>query len=84
MFSEGLGKCSKIKTTFELKDNAVPVFKPKRSVPFAALESINKELDRFKNLGVISPVDYSEWSALTVYGKKKNSMIKICADYFMG
>ena len=41
-FSEGLGKCSKIKATFELKDNAVPVFKLKRSVPFAALESINK------------------------------------------
>ena len=66
MFSEGLGKCSKIKVTFELKVNVVPVFKPKHSVPFAALESINKELNRLENLGVILPVDYSEWSELMV------------------
>ena len=60
VFSEGLGKCSKIKATFELKDNAAPFFKPKHRVPFAALESINKELDRLEKLGGISPVDYSE------------------------
>ena len=32
------------------------IFKPKCSVYFAALESINKELDRLENLGMISPV----------------------------
>ena len=51
---------SKIKATFEIKDNAVPFFKPKCSVPFAALESINKELDRVENFGVISPVAYND------------------------
>ena len=32
VFSVGLGRCSKIKATFELKDNAVPIFKPIHSV----------------------------------------------------
>ena len=65
-------------------DYAVPVFKPKRCVPFAARKSINNELDRLENLGVISPVDYSDWIAPTVYVKKKNSKIRACADYATG
>ena len=69
VFSEHLGKCSKIKAIFELK--------PKDSAPFAALESINKELDRLVNLGVISSVDSSEWSALTVYMQKKKKNVRI-------
>ena len=84
MFSEGLGKCSKIKATFQFIDNAVPVFKPKHIVFFAALESISKELNRLENLGVISPVDYSEWSAPMMYVKKKNGKIRVFVDYSIG
>ena len=54
------------KATFELKDNAVPIFKPKRSGLFAALKSIDKELDRLEIFELISPMDNSERSAPTV------------------
>ena len=43
-FSEGHGTCTKAKAKFEVKGNATPVFRPKRSVPFAAIDPINKEL----------------------------------------
>ena len=43
MFSVGLGKYILAKTIFQLKENAVPLFKSKRSVPFVALEPINKK-----------------------------------------
>ena len=33
-FSEGLGICTKAKAKLEVKENATPVFRPKRSVPF--------------------------------------------------
>ena len=46
VFSEGLGKCVKTKVKFELKENVKPVFKPNRKVPFAALQPVNKELER--------------------------------------
>ena len=36
VFSAGLGKCTKIKAKFELKDNTRPIFRKKRNVPFAA------------------------------------------------
>lgn len=46
VFSKGLGKCTMAKAVFQLKENVVPVFKPKCSVSFAVVEPINKELDR--------------------------------------
>lgn len=45
---------------FSLKKNVVPVYKPKRGVSFAVVESIKKTLDSLENLGVISPTDSSE------------------------
>ena len=29
-------------------------------------------------------MDYSDWSAPTVYMKMKRNKIRVCADYFMG
>ena len=71
VFSAGLGKCTKIKAKFELKENIRPIFRKKRNVPFAATEEINKELDRLVNMDVLSKVEFSEWVAPTVYIRKK-------------
>ena len=38
VFSEKLGCCTKMKAKFELLDEVKPVFKKKRSVPFASME----------------------------------------------
>ena len=58
VFSAGLGKCTKIKAKFELKENTCPVFRKKRNVPFAATEEINKDLDRLVNMGILSKVEF--------------------------
>lgn len=84
VFSEGLGCCTKTEVKFELKDEAKPVFKPKRKVPYSALETIEKELKRLQDIGVIEKVDYSEWASPTVYVKKKNNKIRVCADFSTG
>ena len=36
VFLAGLGKCTKIKAKFELKENTRPIFRKKRNVPLAA------------------------------------------------
>ena len=38
VFSAGLGKCTKIKAKFELKENTRPIFRKKRNVPFTATD----------------------------------------------
>lgn len=49
-----------------------PVFKKKkkkRNVPFASMEKINEELERFVKTGI--KVKFSQWATLIVYVKKK-------------
>ena len=67
-----------------MKDGAQLVFKKKRNVPFAALEKINKELDRLKQTGILSRRDFSEWAAPTVHVKKKSNQIRTYADFSTG
>ena len=83
-FSGGIRKCSKLKAKLKVKDGAQPIFKKKRSVSFAALEKINKELDRLEQAGIKSKTDFSEWAAPMVHVKKKSNQIRICADFSTG
>ena len=71
IFLEGLGFCSKVKAKFEVKENVMSVFRPKKPVPYASVEIIDKELGRQEKLGVIEKIDYSPWAAPVVYEKKK-------------
>ena len=70
VFSAGLGKCTIIKAKFELKENARPIFRKKRKMPFAPTEKINQELDRLVNTGIFFGVEFSKWAAPTVYIRK--------------
>ena len=60
VFSADLGKCTKIKAKFELKENTRPVFRKMQNVPFAATEEINQELDQLVNVGVLLKVEFSD------------------------
>ena len=58
VFSAGLGKCTKVKAKFELKENTHPIFRKKRNVPFTATEEMNKELNRLVNMAY-----YRKWNS---------------------
>ena len=60
IFSEGL----------EVKENVMPVFRPKRAVPSVSVEIGDKELERLEKLGIIEKTDYCPWAAPAVYVKK--------------
>ena len=60
VFSACLGKFTKIKAKFKLKENTRPIFRMKQNVPFTATEEINKELDRLVNMGILSKVQFSD------------------------
>ncbi|CAH8585986.1 unnamed protein product [Schistosoma intercalatum] len=84
VFREGLGECTKAKALLTLKPAAVPVFRPRRPVPYAALPVVEQELERLQKLGVIEPVNFSEWAAPIVVVKKTNGSVRLCADYSTG
>ncbi|VDO23366.1 unnamed protein product [Haemonchus placei] len=70
VFSEGLGLCTKEKADLVLPPNIRPVFRCSRSVAYAALGSVENELNRLHEMGIITPVSHSEWTAPIVCVKK--------------
>ncbi|XP_029638058.1 uncharacterized protein K02A2.6-like [Octopus sinensis] len=67
---------------FQIKEHAIPVFKPKRMVSFAAIKHVNGELDRLEEIGVIQKVEHAKWAMVCI--KKTNNKIRVCADFSTG
>ncbi|XP_062709595.1 uncharacterized protein K02A2.6-like [Aedes albopictus] len=84
VFQDTLGHCQKAQVSLHLKPDARPVFRPKRPVPYNAIPLVDAELERLQQLGIISPVEYSDWAAPIVAVRKPGGKIRICADYSTG
>ncbi|CAH8550749.1 unnamed protein product [Dicrocoelium dendriticum] len=84
VFQTTLGHCTKFKASLTLRPGTTPVFRPKRPVPYAAIQPLEQELDRLQQAGVITPVNYSAWAAPIVVVKKPNKQLRICADFSTG
>ncbi|VDP40373.1 unnamed protein product [Schistosoma curassoni] len=84
VFKEGLGECTKVNALLTLKPAATPVFRPKRPVPYAALPIVEQELQWIQEMGVIEPVNFSNWAAPIVVVKKSDGSVRLCADYSIG
>ncbi|XP_055522647.1 uncharacterized protein K02A2.6-like [Wyeomyia smithii] len=84
VFDNSLGHCTKTMVKLFLKPNAKPVFCSKRPVPFNTISLIDEELTRLQSLGIITPIDFSEWAAPIVAVRKLNGKVRICADYSTG
>ncbi|XP_041767811.1 uncharacterized protein K02A2.6-like [Anopheles merus] len=82
--NDSLGHCRKLKVKLFLKPNAKPIFCPKRPVPFNTIPLVDAELTRLQSLGILEPVDFSEWAAPIVAVRKPNGRVRICADYSTG
>jgi transposase InsO family protein len=84
VFQEGLGRCTMSKATLKLKEGATPVYRRARPVPYASLPTVEQELDRLLDLGVIKPVKHAEWAAPVMIVKKPDGSTRLCVDYSTG
>ncbi|XP_055605736.1 uncharacterized protein K02A2.6-like [Uranotaenia lowii] len=87
VFANSLGHCTKSGVKLFLKPDARPVFKHKRQVSLMSIPKVEEELDRLENLGIISPVDFSQWAAPIVVvkqagGKPHNYPLPVPGDIF--
>lgn len=67
--------------SLKLKENTVPKFFKPRPLPFAIKEKVEKEILNLVELGVLEPIEYSEWGTPIVAVLKKNGQVRICGDY---
>lgn len=80
-FSDKLGLFNKFKVSLQLKQDVKPVFFKARPIAFALRNRLDKELDRLVALGILKPVDHSEYASPIVPVLKNNGSVRICADY---
>lgn len=81
VFSDELGTFKKYKIRLNLRQDAKPIFFKPRPIAFALRNKIDKELDRLVSIGILKPVEYSEYASPIVPVLKRDGSIRLCADY---
>ncbi|KRY80968.1 Uncharacterized protein T4D_5874 [Trichinella pseudospiralis] len=66
VFEDGLGHCTKVEAHVVQKDGFVPVFRKPFPLAFAIHDAVGKELERYVDMGVLTPTDSSVWAATIV------------------
>ena len=81
VFSDELGLFTKYRVKLQLKENAKPFFFKARPIAFALRDKINDELDRLVRIGVLKPVQHSDYASPIVPILKRDGSIRLCVDY---
>ena len=81
VFDGSLGCLKDTKVTLHVNDKVKPKFLKPRPVPFLLREKVEKELDRLQSLGIITPVQQSEWAAPIVPVPKQDGTVRLCGDF---
>lgn len=64
-----------------MKENITPVFCKPKPIPYAMREKVEHELNCLVDMGVLKPVESSEWATTIVPIPKSNGQLRLCGDY---
>ena len=81
VFKEGLGELRGVEAKIHLDKGVQPLFHKARPVPFAFRKMFEEELERLQTLGIIKPIQFSEWAAPVVPVMKRDGRVRLCGDY---
>ena len=81
LFEEGEGRITDIKAHITLKEQAKPVFRRARPVPYALKKPLEDKLDALEREGILIKVDHSSWASPVVLVPKPDKSIRMCGDY---
>ena len=78
-----LGCLKGAKVNLIVDDKVKPKFYKPRTVPLMLKDRVEQELSRLEQLaiGIISPVQHSQWAAPIVPVVKKDGSVRICGDF---
>jgi hypothetical protein len=75
VFKEELGTMRGVAATIYVENGCRPRYFRPRSIPYALRPRVEEELDRLQRMGVIEPVQFSDWAAPIVPMLKKDGSI---------
>lgn len=81
VFKDDLGEIQGATATLNVDSSKPPRFYKARPVPYSLRTKVEAELTRLQDMGVISPVQFSDWAAPIVPVVKRDGKIRICGDY---
>ena len=83
VFSEELGTMKGQNATIELVSDAKPCYYHKaRTIPYAYRQKVEEELDRLVAVGILEPIESSDWAAPIVpVIKSDKKSVRICGDF---
>lgn len=81
VFSPELGTLKGVKAKLTVKEGAQPKFLKARPVPFSLRPAVEREIDRLVDIGVLTPVERSEYATPIVVVPKKDGTVRICGDF---
>ena len=81
MFSDSLGLLQDATAKLYVNTDAAPKFFRARPVPYQLKDKIEVKFRRLQDLGIITPVQHSEWAAPIVPIMKRDGSMCLCGDY---
>ena len=81
VFEERLGQLADVKASLKLKENAAPVFRRARPVPYALQDEVDKEPKKWEDAGIAEKIEYSDWGTPLVVVPKPGGGVRLCGDY---
>ena len=81
IFKPELGTVKGVTANLHLKDNVKPVFQKARPVPYLLRPTVEKELKKMEDEGIIEPVEVSNWATPIVCVPKTDGSVRVCGDY---
>ena len=80
VFEDCIGKLVGMKAKLTLKPDATPRFVKARPVPYTMRPQIERELEKLRQVGVLSPVTWSECATPIVAVQKSDGGVRLCGD----
>ncbi|XP_047994994.1 uncharacterized protein K02A2.6-like isoform X2 [Leguminivora glycinivorella] len=81
LWRDELGAFNKFKVTLTLNNKASPKFFKPRPIPFSLKGKVEAELDRLVGLGILVPVNHSQYATPIVPVLKENGKLRIAGDF---
>ena len=81
VFAAGLGKVKNFRAKLHVSPDAQPLYYRPRPVPHSLRAKLEKQLQHLESLGIIEPVQFSDWAAPIVPVLKANGELRVCGDY---
>ncbi|XP_049275985.1 uncharacterized protein K02A2.6-like [Rhipicephalus sanguineus] len=81
LFKDELGAITDERAELFFKADHRPRFLKARNVPFALQSAVEAEIEKLVQLGILTPVNTSEYATPAVPVIKKDGSIRLCGDY---